>query len=324
MRKVFLLLIICPIMFSCKSKHEKVVESINTAYRLIESASEKSDNEFTVPMGFQLGCSELDMIRKCEKLAIETDGHQEDIINSERKHYFVNTNEFGNVNREVGIEYLCYHGDSHKSDSKKDKVCRITFSFDEFGSDSLSNGGWEVLKDVISQRFDSSWEEVEFDLENIENNEEKKMREYFNIPQIQKDYYVLWVKDNVVVQLQNMRLIKTVTLTYYNVPVIGAESIIKNIEIEANINKQDNNNKLPVKNSVWDGSVIQVKNYLKKTLKDPDSYEGVEWSKIIEVNGNYQVRHTFRAKNSFGGYVVETYNFTLDSNGTVIDAIKLE
>lgn len=79
-----------------------------------------------------------------------------------------------------------------------------------------------------------------------------------------------------------------------------------------------------VKNSSFDGSVHQVEDFLKENyLKDPNSYESIEWSPVqdFENNPNYtfMVRHKFRAKNSFGGYVVENMVFYLNSNGEVID-----
>jgi hypothetical protein len=81
-----------------------------------------------------------------------------------------------------------------------------------------------------------------------------------------------------------------------------------------------------VKNSAWNGSVRQVERYLKREiLKDPDSYQSIEWSQVQKMeNGGYMVRHTFRAKNSFGGYAVSTYGFILDSEGNVVSAIPME
>lgn len=73
-----------------------------------------------------------------------------------------------------------------------------------------------------------------------------------------------------------------------------------------------------VYNSSWDGSVRQVERYLKNNLKDPDSYQSIEWSKVVkQSDGSFMVRHKYRAKNSFGGYVVEEKIFTLDSSGNV-------
>jgi hypothetical protein len=76
-----------------------------------------------------------------------------------------------------------------------------------------------------------------------------------------------------------------------------------------------------VENSSWDGSVFHVKQYLKKNLKDPDSYEGIEWSPVQKLSdGTFSVRHKYRAKNSFGGFVVENQVFVYDAQGNVLSA----
>ena len=63
------------------------------------------------------------------------------------------------------------------------------------------------------------------------------------------------------------------------------------------------------KNSEWDTAVKPVVDFLKANLKDPDSLEFVEWSQVSlqEYKGEkyWAVRVKYRAKNSFGGYVVE-------------------
>lgn len=80
-----------------------------------------------------------------------------------------------------------------------------------------------------------------------------------------------------------------------------------------------------VVNSGWDGSVRQVERYVKRQLlRDPDSYQSVEWSKVQRQGEGYIVRHTFRAKNGFGGYEVATYGFVLDSLGNVVSAIPIK
>lgn len=73
-----------------------------------------------------------------------------------------------------------------------------------------------------------------------------------------------------------------------------------------------------VQNSAWDGSVQQVVSYLKKEyLIDPLSYQPIEWSPVQQVNDGYWVRHQYRARNSFGGYVVMDQVFHLNMDGKV-------
>ena len=94
--------------------------------------------------------------------------------------------------------------------------------------------------------------------------------------------------------------------------------------IIGNISKNNNNTEsnTNVQNSYLDASVSQVERYLKANLSDADSYESMEWSAVNEMSGNgeykYWVRHKYRAKNSYGGYVIENKIFYLDSNGNVI------
>lgn len=73
-----------------------------------------------------------------------------------------------------------------------------------------------------------------------------------------------------------------------------------------------------VENSTWDGSVSQLKKYLKNNLSDPDSYESIEWSEVKNVDGKYIIRHKYRAKNALGGYVIKNQVFELNLNGDVI------
>ena len=66
----------------------------------------------------------------------------------------------------------------------------------------------------------------------------------------------------------------------------------------------------------------QVKAWLKANLNDPGSLEFIEWSPVQKTDdGGFMVRAKYRAKNSFGGYVVENRVFFLDSAGNVTHSI---
>jgi predicted RNA-binding Zn-ribbon protein involved in translation (DUF1610 family) len=73
-----------------------------------------------------------------------------------------------------------------------------------------------------------------------------------------------------------------------------------------------------VTNSGWDGSVHQVERYLKDRLRDPASFEAIEWSTVVKRPDGYAVRLKYRARNAFGGYVVEHQIFEMNSSGHVI------
>ncbi len=80
-----------------------------------------------------------------------------------------------------------------------------------------------------------------------------------------------------------------------------------------------------VYNSPLDGSVYQAKNYLKKHLKDPDSYQSDSWGQVIRASdGSFTVWNRFRSKNSFGGYVIDEIWFHLDKNGNVIETRSIK
>ena len=76
-------------------------------------------------------------------------------------------------------------------------------------------------------------------------------------------------------------------------------------------------NEDPVKNNGLDASVYQVEQYLKNNLRDPDSYEPMEWSAVQKTEDGYSVRHKYRARNGFGGMNIENQIFYLDEDGNV-------
>jgi hypothetical protein len=70
-----------------------------------------------------------------------------------------------------------------------------------------------------------------------------------------------------------------------------------------------------------------VETYLAENLKDPDSYQSIKWGGLITVNAEmwmYTIDHRYRAKNSFGGYVINQARFFLDSKGTVVKVMSLD
>ena len=79
----------------------------------------------------------------------------------------------------------------------------------------------------------------------------------------------------------------------------------------------------PVFNSPFDDSVAQVEEFLEKNLKNPDSLEIVEWGKVRNYTPDEPLRYIvwckYRAKNSFGGLVVEKKNFIFDGAGKIVE-----
>jgi tetratricopeptide (TPR) repeat protein len=67
-----------------------------------------------------------------------------------------------------------------------------------------------------------------------------------------------------------------------------------------------------IKEPVW-----PVKVYLESSLKDPDSLQYIDWSSAAPVDDYWVVRCKYRAKNSFGGYVVEERLFYIQQSQVV-------
>lgn len=72
-------------------------------------------------------------------------------------------------------------------------------------------------------------------------------------------------------------------------------------------------------NSGWDGSVLEVKNYIKSVAKDPGSVKYEAWGPVeYSEERGWVVQCDWRAKNSFGGYV-RTVNTFYIRFGRVVD-----
>ena len=76
--------------------------------------------------------------------------------------------------------------------------------------------------------------------------------------------------------------------------------------------------KAEVSNSPYDGSVMQVERYLKRSLNDPDSYKHEKCGPVWSNGSQYRVWCEFKAKNAFGGYVRTNKVFVLSGSGTVL------
>jgi hypothetical protein len=127
-----------------------------------------------------------------------------------------------------------------------------------------------------------------------------------------KVYY--WVQGNKEILLEKREKFRRISLDFRD---LSNKESIENIRKKYNEEKARTNN-IKVINSSYDGSVLQVKNHLKNSLKDSKSYESIDWSGVEKVGVNYKVRHKYRAKNSYGGYIIENQVFTINKEGAVI------
>ena len=164
------------------------------------------------------------------------------------------------------------------------------------------------------------------DIDYIVNSYKEKLKGNFEHALKQEDYLPfdshLWTKGNLMVEMLCPKELHN--------PVV----IIKcsNQPIAIRLNKDEESStytpstitpKAEVKNNKWNGGVKQVEDYLERTLRDPDSYESIEWSDVKQKDDGYYVRHKYRAKNGFGGSVVTNQLFHLDFSGNVVDVKDL-
>jgi len=69
--------------------------------------------------------------------------------------------------------------------------------------------------------------------------------------------------------------------------------------------------------SSWDGVPYAAERYIKSIAKDPDSVEFDGCNKIRFSDDGWVTSCKVRAKNSFGGYVLNVYKFTINHNRVI-------
>ena len=71
------------------------------------------------------------------------------------------------------------------------------------------------------------------------------------------------------------------------------------------------------KQSGWDGSYREVKDYLKLTAHDPDSIKIESCTEAYKAEDGWDVGCSWRGKNAFGGLVLQSARFVI-RNGQVV------
>ena len=137
---------------------------------------------------------------------------------------------------------------------------------------------------------------------------------------LEEEQIYVFTKNNMAITVHKVSDSHAIKVKYENRPITAPIER----EVEALLNEEMlEESSVEVKNNKWNGGVKQVEDYLERTLRDPDSYESIEWSEVKEKADGYYVRHKYRAKNGFGGYVVANQLFHLDFGGNVVDVKDL-
>ncbi len=101
-------------------------------------------------------------------------------------------------------------------------------------------------------------------------------------------------------------------LEFFLVSIIALVIVFVGTSILFELDNDKQENKIENYNDNSRYHQILAKNYfegyIKENLKDPDSFERVSWSsEYNRLNKCYEVSITFRANNSFGAKIVETW-----------------
>jgi len=75
--------------------------------------------------------------------------------------------------------------------------------------------------------------------------------------------------------------------------------------------------------SAWDGSHIYLERWIKKNLKDPDSYDHME-TRYGDKGDHILVSTKYRARNGFGGMTIGQAVAKTRLDGTIIEIIAQE
>ena len=217
--------------------------------------------------------------------------------------------------------------------TRKYKIGGIDFMGSALGSFSNGTDMYE-LEITLEERYDNKREVTKQDFDSIVNALKIFYSDnfaYLSTEEPARMYPIhYWRKDNLLIKLEaNFEFDnKDILISYTNMPVMHAiQEGIRKKDKERNDRREKAiiaSGGVEITKSSYDGSISQVKDYLKKNLKDPKSYEGIEWSKVKEEPNGYSVYHKYRAKNSFGGYVIEAKVFYLDFGGNVIQVQNVE
>ena len=301
---LFLLVLALFVTSACKQKTslESEYENIREYQAILYEAEQAPITELVTPEGFRVGMCENEFE---ERLATQ-ESSVLDSLKKDNESLLCGHYEWllGNVH---------YAGDtSYPKDFSEGKLCSYSITLkgrlvkDEFIT--LDRKDVQTLCDFYKTFL-------------------KKDYTFKSLPNYLGDQAYVFTKSNMAITIvDKIYPFNSVEVTYENRP---ASAPIEKERQEAYRSKQSESSSsttvssVEVKNNKWNGGVKQVEDYLERTLRDPDSYESIEWSEVKRKDDGYYVRHKYRAKNGFGGYVTTNQLFHLDFSGHVVDVKDL-
>lgn len=290
-----------------EEEKEDQVAKVTEYLSLLHEAENSEEIITTIPFGLSFEMTKKDMETHLQKLNQNPDSNN--IIRKDKENVFYCY--FNHSSRKYRARISSFPSDWEDKSNISSFV--FTFKDDMIDFPNQKNDEALLLSD-LKNKFKNGFTYAECTIGDKDNS-------YTN--------YYCWIKDNLVIyatQYPNVFFL-TFSNAPKNIPSFMFE-LEQNIINEANLNKEleklekQQQKDVKVENSSWDGSVYQVKEYLKRELKDPDSYESIEWTDVQNTDDGYTVRHKYRAKNSFGGYVIENQTFFLDYGGNVTNVVS--
>lgn len=282
------------------------IKDLETAYnKKVETEILKSDESNETIFGFMLGCTKSEAENTAKQLV--KDGK----LKIDEKGNYIAENFFAD-NTEATLSTEFY----------KNKLVKIDIKI-AFRGHNKGAGAYNSLFLQLIEDYTNKYGKPDLD---DRSNKLKYSSDWVK-------GRVFWIQNNreLILMKTNLGdLVHSVTLDFIdkriekdqeNDPEYQKE---KADQLNRIIESHRNDSNVEVKNSPLDGSVSQVKKYLKENLKNPKSFDAIEWSEVNKLpNGNYTVRCKYRAENSFGGLVISNQVFTINPNGEVIDVIDL-
>lgn len=302
------------LMCSCSNVSENS-KKIKEAAKLLEAAAKSPENTVDIPFGFKLGWSEaevrehIDSLKKkgtilLDSLPIFTYKYPE------YKGLTANVELFFADNSLYRMAFQHSYKFENTMESTEEYKNLLGYLYNS-GSKQLK---YKIPIDNIED--EEYWDEVDLSVKDNRVVLFKRIK-YSSILQDEKVYlFSNQPKAQKYPEYRTVKEIKEGEKRYNDIR--NNEKWIKEHkeEIENAAYRRD------VKNNSSDGSVWQVKEYLKQNLKDPRSYESIEWGNVLKTDNGYLVRHKYRAKNSFGGYTIENLIFYIDYEGNITGTLE--
>ena len=283
MKRVIFMLCLAALITGCNNPEKENQLNKDRQYEADKIAANSKENISELPLNFEFGMTKEEVNNNLNKLLT-------DIIISLK------------YNNDYEYNYVLNSGQTIPTEIRfgfyRDSLYALAFSFREsplYPGFKIDQNLIAAIDKDISSKVDTTYNRIS----------------YYEKWERGRCVYTKWYKGNQYIFLRHSIFSD---IQYINAPVYRKVTDEENNKILDKVQKKAG---VKVENSSIDGSVSQVKRYLKNNLKDPNSYESIEWSNVVETDNGYTVRHKYRAKNSMGGYVVENQIFYLDFQGNV-------